>query len=85
MKKTIITSLFAGACALPLTLTVIFLSCSADQKRDARTALDVSMCVQAVILDHLDEDLKDPVTAAQLGPDITARCYPKPVGDAGAP
>ncbi len=60
--------------------------CSADQKQDARTALDVSMCVQAVILEHLDEDLKNPVTAAQLGLDITARCYPKPpAADAGVP
>ncbi len=63
----------------------LLVACTADQKQDARTALDVSMCVQSVILDHLDENLKDPVVAAQLGLDITARCYPKPAGDAGTP
>ncbi len=62
----------------------LLVACTSDQKQDARTALDVSMCVQSVILAHLDENLKDPVVAAQLGLDITARCYPKPVGDAGA-
>lgn len=73
------------SCAATFALGAYMAGCTDKQKVDARTALDISMCVQSVILEHVDEDLKDPVVASQLGLEIVNRCHPRPpVADAGA-
>lgn len=57
-------------------LALLAAGCSPAQRQDARTALDVSICVQQLVLEHLEEDLKDPLEAAELAIEIAAKCNP---------
>lgn len=51
-------------------------ACTPAQKADARTALTVSQCINAVVLRHVNDDLKDPATLAVIASEIATECNP---------
>jgi hypothetical protein len=57
-------------------LVYLLHACTPAQQVHARTALELSMCIQTLVLEHLDEDLKDPIEAAELAIEIAAKCQP---------
>jgi hypothetical protein len=52
-------------------------ACTPAQKADARTALNVSSCINAVVLRHLEDDLKNPSALAVLASEIAIECNPQ--------
>jgi hypothetical protein len=60
--------------ALALAAAVGVLSCTPAQRREAKTALELSICVQGVVLENVDQDIKDPFVAAQVAQSIADQC-----------
>jgi hypothetical protein len=57
-------------------IALCLLGCTPAQKVTARTALDVSICIQQRVLERIEDDLKDPTEAAELAIEIAQQCNP---------
>lgn len=74
-------AVFAACMLSVVAFAAIENGCTPRQVAEVKTVLDLSICVQGVVLEHVDENLKDPFVAAAVAEQIAEQCKNKLVKD----
>lgn len=74
-------AVFAACMLSVVAFAAIENGCTPRQRADVKTVLELSVCVQGVVLENIEKDIKDPFVAAAVAEQIADQCKNKLVFD----